>query len=457
MALPLTVRVNAPISFPGQVLGSGPVTIAKLNGVYTLGLSVAGLVDQLPPAGNLATDFVPVFDAVQNTWFKTSLAELLGDLQVAATSLLGNSTGVAAAAQSIALGAALVFSGASLRTVAMTGDVTTAANSFATTIAANVVNFSKIQQVGAVSLIGNSTGVVANLQGILLGATLAFSGATLQTAAHTGDVTTAANSFATTVAKIAGTTVSGTTGTVNVVFSTSPTLTTPLLGTPTSGVLTNCTGLPVSSGISGLAANVATFLATPTSANLAAALTDETGTGGAVFNNTPTLITPVLGAATGTSLLLGGGTLGTVGEQLTANGNAAAHVAMRISNAHASGFSTLWFGTANEGFIRYGSSVGNKLTVVASTAGVPVTLATQGVDRLSATDNRISATVPYAFPSYTVAGLPAGATGDVAWASNCRVFNGAGVQEGAAAGTGGLVTYNGTAWKIAGTNVTAVA
>jgi hypothetical protein len=37
------------------------------------------------------------------------------------------------------------------------------------------------------------------------------------------------------------------------------------------------------------------------------------------------------------------------------------------------------------------------------------------------------------------------------------VFNGAGVQEGAGSGTGGFVTYNGSAWKIAGTNVTAVA
>lgn len=60
--------------------------------------------------------------------------------------------------------------------------------------------------------------------------------------------------------------------------------------------------------------------------------------------------------------------------------------------------------------------------------------------------------------SYTVATLPTpGTAGRVAWASNCRVFNGAGTQEGAGVGTGGLVTDNGTAWKIAGTNVTAVA
>jgi len=37
------------------------------------------------------------------------------------------------------------------------------------------------------------------------------------------------------------------------------------------------------------------------------------------------------------------------------------------------------------------------------------------------------------------------------------MFNGAGTQEGSGAGTGGLVTDNGTAWKISGTNVTAIA
>jgi hypothetical protein len=60
------------------------------------------------------------------------------------------------------------------------------------------------------------------------------------------------------------------------------------LGSPSSGTLTNCTGLPVSTGVSGLGTNVATFLQTPSSANLAAALTDETGTGANVFANAPT-------------------------------------------------------------------------------------------------------------------------------------------------------------------------
>jgi hypothetical protein len=51
----------------------------------------------------------------------------------------------------------------------------------------------------------------------------------------------------------------------------------------------------ISTGVTGLASGVATFLGTPSSANLISAVTDETGTGSLVFANTPTLVTPVLG------------------------------------------------------------------------------------------------------------------------------------------------------------------
>lgn len=65
-------------------------------------------------------------------------------------------------------------------------------------------------------------------------------------------------------------------------------------GTPSAIVLTNGTGLPISTGVTGLGTGVATFLATPSSNNLANAVTDETGSGSLVFSTNAALTNPTV-------------------------------------------------------------------------------------------------------------------------------------------------------------------
>ena len=131
----------------------------------------------------------------------------------------------------------------------------------------------------------------------------------LASTAFTGTVTSVAQTFTGGIVSVAGSpvtssgtlalTVAGTSGGVPYFSSASTWATSAALA---ANALVIGGGAGAAPATTTTATGALTFLGTPTSANLAALLTDETGTGANVFATSPTLVTPILGTPTSGTL-----------------------------------------------------------------------------------------------------------------------------------------------------------
>ena len=189
---------------------------------------------------------------------------------------------------------------------ALTGTPTvpTAANGTNTTQAASTAFV--INQIGAIaagvsSFSAGTTGLTPSLAtsgAVTLAGTLAIANGGTGTTSTTF-VNAATNVTGTLPVANGGTGVTTSTGSGNNVLSTSPTLVTPLLGTPTSGNLANCTFPTLNQNTTGTAAGLSTTLAV---ASGGTGVTTSTGTGSVVLSTSPTLVTPLLGTPTSGNL-----------------------------------------------------------------------------------------------------------------------------------------------------------
>lgn len=190
-------------------------------------------------------------------------------------------------------------------------------------------------------LLGRSTAGAGSAEEITVGSGLSLLGGTLSASGTAGvssfsagttgltpsTATTGSVTLAGTLAVAnGGTGVTTSTGTGSVVLSNSPALTTPNIGTPTAGTLTSCTGLPVSTGISGLGTGVSTALAV------------NTGSAGAFVVNGGALGTPSSGTVTNLTGTASININGTVGATTPASG--AFTTLSASSTVSGTGFST---------------------------------------------------------------------------------------------------------------------
>jgi hypothetical protein len=177
-------------------------------------------------------------------------------------------------------------------------------------VASSSTSTGALQVIGGVGVTGNIT--AGNVSATNLTGTLLTASQTNITAV--GNLTTGTWNASTIATNRGGT---GSTSTTYCSLTTNVTGTLPIANGGTGStsttycnLTTNVTGtLPVANGGTGITsfgAGIATFLGTPSSANLAAAVTDETGSGALVFGTSPTFTTQIT-----TPVIVKSGTNGT--------------------------------------------------------------------------------------------------------------------------------------------------